>query len=73
MNPELKALDCCAKSFDREHPLITDKHTEIFDCIPYVMVLFLRHTVQTGECKQTNGRMDGPMDANKRIISQLHG
>ena len=38
---KLKALDGCAKVFDRERPLITDKHTEIFDCIPCVMVLLV--------------------------------
>ena len=31
---KLKAFDCCIQLFDRECPLITDKHTEILSCIP---------------------------------------
>ena len=37
----LKAPDRCAQLFDRERSLITDKHTEVLDCISYVMVFCL--------------------------------
>ena len=29
------------EALDRERPLITDKHTEILDCIPCVMMVLL--------------------------------
>ncbi len=37
----LKAPDRCAQLFDRERSLITDKHTEVLDCISYIMVFML--------------------------------
>ncbi len=37
----LQAPDRCAQLFDRKHFLITDKQTEILDCILCVMVIFL--------------------------------
>ena len=59
-------------ALDHKSFLITDKHTEILDCIPCVMVIFL-----------TNGRTDGRTDGryqtyylpcfavdNKRVIKK---
>ena len=62
---ELKVLDRCAQLFDRERFLIMNKHTEILDCIPCVMVLLIHSasraqistaTCQTLECPQTDRR-----------------
>ncbi len=68
---------------DSELPLITDKHTEIVDYIPCVMVLLLhsanraliptiprhRHSVK---CTKTNKETDGQMDDTKLITSLLY-
>ncbi len=56
---KLKAPDRCAQLFDRERSLITDKHTEVLDCISCVMVFFL----------STDRQTDRQTDATKRIIS----
>ena len=47
---EIRCDRLLREALDRERHLITDKHTEILDCIPYVMVLLL-HTD-----KRTDGR-----------------
>ena len=38
---KFKVPDRCAQLFDRECYLITEKHKEVLDCIPCVMVFFL--------------------------------
>ncbi len=55
---KLKAPDCCAQLFDRERSLITDKHTEVLDCISYVMVFLLstRHAEPIYRPLQGQGR-----------------
>ena len=42
----VKVLDHYKRVFDCEHPLITDKNTEILDCIPCVMVILLHSASQ---------------------------
>ncbi len=38
---KLEEPDRCTQLVDREHSLITDKHTEVLDCISCVLVFFL--------------------------------
>ena len=52
-------------ALDRERFLVTDKHTEILDCILCVV----GQTVQKLERKQTDGQTDERTDASKCIIS----
>ena len=42
----LKAPDHCTRIFDHECPIITDKLTEILDCIPNFMVILLHSASQ---------------------------
>ncbi len=58
---QLKAPDRCAQLFDREHFLITDKHTEVLDCISCVIKV-IGQTVQMLERPQTDGQTDGRTD-----------